>query len=89
MTCGGIIRPHSSTSVSHRAHAAAGAGQVVPEHRREHRRGSRIDSAVTMMLLVRLTQNRRSGRVSTAAMLSSVGGIGSDAGLAAMIRRRA
>src|SRR3954451_18399518 len=40
----------------------------------------RIDSAVTTTLLVRLTQNSRSGRVSTAVMLCSVGGIGSDAG---------
>src|SRR3954451_20058062 len=40
----------------------------------------RIDSAVTTTLLVRLTQNNRSGRLSTAPMLCSVGGIGSDAG---------
>ena len=35
---------------------------------------------MTRTLLVRLTQNRWSGRVSTALRLASVGGQGSDAG---------
>src|SRR5689334_8421258 len=84
MTCGGIISPHSNSSISARLCQPFVLAREWPSIA-DRMTSTITDSAVTTTLLVRLTQNSRSGRVSTAEMLCRVGGTGGELGSAVIL----